>query len=312
MSNKPSSSLPPIHFQPHVNNITGEIEYDYYEVLQVTRDANQREVRLAYRRLALIWHPDKHNSANSKDQAMQVFVIISEAYEILSDEEKKQAYDRWGKRGLGGGVEMTPDMAFDLFWDFFQVPYHERGPKPSLRHAAYVTSAGLIVPPVKGVVAGTGAMLAGIGHGTGTVISGSIQGPVDFLKGVGQATGRRKVEEGQPGAMENMSHLVTKPVGGFVKGAAIMTGGAVAGAAIMGTGVVAAGTHVKQGMEEVSDKMYESMPDRFKRNPALTAGTATSAMNGQYSSSQQRQLLLEDHKQIGQSGRSLFKQAMES
>lgn len=64
---------------------------DYYEILEVPKTANSDEIKKAYRRLALKWHPDKN--PNNQEQATKKFKEISEAYEVLSDERKRRAYD---------------------------------------------------------------------------------------------------------------------------------------------------------------------------------------------------------------------------
>ena len=69
---------------------------DYYEVLGVKRDASEDEVKKAYRKLALKWHPDRHKDGK-KDKAEAKFKRISEAYEVLSDPEKRKKYDRFGE-----------------------------------------------------------------------------------------------------------------------------------------------------------------------------------------------------------------------
>lgn len=64
---------------------------DYYKVLEVSRSASVSDIKKAYRRLALKWHPDKN--PNSQDDATKKFKEISEAYEVLSDEKKKKVTD---------------------------------------------------------------------------------------------------------------------------------------------------------------------------------------------------------------------------
>lgn len=70
----------------------------YYKILGLNRNATEEEVRRAYRRLALKWHPDK-NPTNLAE-AEKKFKEISAAYEVLSDPEKRLTYDRYGKEGL--------------------------------------------------------------------------------------------------------------------------------------------------------------------------------------------------------------------
>uniref|UniRef100_A0A1I8I351 J domain-containing protein n=1 Tax=Macrostomum lignano TaxID=282301 RepID=A0A1I8I351_9PLAT len=80
---------------------------DYYAVLELTRSATEGDIRKAYRRMALRWHPDKNQ--DNKEEAHLKFKEISEAYEVLSDPNKRQIYDVYGKAGLetdngsGGG-----------------------------------------------------------------------------------------------------------------------------------------------------------------------------------------------------------------
>jgi molecular chaperone DnaJ len=73
---------------------------DYYEVLGVSRSAAEREIKDAYRHLALKYHPDK-NQGNK--EAEEKFKEINEAYEVLSDSKKKQLYDQYGHAGVGAG-----------------------------------------------------------------------------------------------------------------------------------------------------------------------------------------------------------------
>lgn len=79
---------------------------DYYEVLGLTKTASDAEIKSAYRKLALKWHPDKN--PDNKKEAEEKFKEINEAYQVLSDSKKKQAYDQFGHAafdaasGMGG------------------------------------------------------------------------------------------------------------------------------------------------------------------------------------------------------------------
>ena len=95
---------------------------DYYEVLEVSRSATREEIKKAYRKQALKFHPDK-NPGNKK--AEEKFKEAAEAYEVLSNDEKKARYDRFGHdgvKGMGngfGGAGMTIEDIFSSFGDIF-------------------------------------------------------------------------------------------------------------------------------------------------------------------------------------------------
>ena len=75
---------------------------DYYSILGVSRDATPQQLKSAYRKLAMKWHPDKNHDNQAEAQAK--FQEISEAYDVLSDPKKKQIYDQFGEDGLKGGA----------------------------------------------------------------------------------------------------------------------------------------------------------------------------------------------------------------
>jgi len=75
---------------------------DYYEILRVAKNASQEEIKRAYRKLALQWHPDRHTQG--KKEAEEKFKEINEAYEVLSDAKKRQAYDQFGHAAFGPGA----------------------------------------------------------------------------------------------------------------------------------------------------------------------------------------------------------------
>jgi molecular chaperone DnaJ len=97
---------------------------DYYELLGVARDASAQDLKKAYRRLAMKYHPDR----NPDDQSAEArFKEISEAYEVLADPDKRAAYDRFGHAGVdpsagggfGGGAQSFSDIFGDVFGDIF-------------------------------------------------------------------------------------------------------------------------------------------------------------------------------------------------
>ncbi|KAK6917605.1 Chaperone DnaJ, C-terminal [Dillenia turbinata] len=81
---------------------------DYYKILQVDRNAKDEDLKKAYRKLAMKWHPDKN--PNNKKEAEAKFKQISEAYDVLSDPQKRAVYDQYGEEGLKGGIP-PPDAA---------------------------------------------------------------------------------------------------------------------------------------------------------------------------------------------------------
>lgn len=72
---------------------------DYYEILGVDKSADEKTIKSAYRKLASKWHPDKHPEQD-KSKAEEKFKEIAQAYEVLSDPEKRELYDKYGKQGL--------------------------------------------------------------------------------------------------------------------------------------------------------------------------------------------------------------------
>ena len=98
---------------------------DYYETLGVAKDAGEREIKKAYKRLAMKYHPDRTQGDKSKEET---FKEIKEAYEILNDDQKRAAYDQYGHAafeqgghgggGFGGGQDFG-DAFGDIFGDIF-------------------------------------------------------------------------------------------------------------------------------------------------------------------------------------------------
>lgn len=71
---------------------------DYYKMLGISKTATEDEIKKAYRKLALKYHPDK----NKNPGAEEMFKNVAEAYEVLSDKKKREIYDQYGEEGLKG------------------------------------------------------------------------------------------------------------------------------------------------------------------------------------------------------------------
>jgi molecular chaperone DnaJ len=109
---------------------TATMKMDYYEVLEVQRTASDVEIKAAYRKLAMQYHPDRN--PNNPD-AEERFKACSEAYQVLSDPDKRAAYDRYGHAGVGAGAAGNPfaggpfaqgdigDIFGDLFGEMFNM-----------------------------------------------------------------------------------------------------------------------------------------------------------------------------------------------
>ena len=97
----------------------GVVVRDYYEILGVSKSASGGEIKSAYRNMAKKYHPDLNQG---DEEAQEMFKEVSEAYEVLSDDEKRGMYDRFGHAGVngqgGGGYSQGFDMG-DIFGDLF-------------------------------------------------------------------------------------------------------------------------------------------------------------------------------------------------
>ena len=96
---------------------------DYYEILGVQKNANAAEIKKAYRQKAIQFHPDKNPGDKAAEEK---FKEAAEAYEVLSNEDKRRRYDQYGHAGVGGasgngfsGGGMTMDDIFSHFGDIF-------------------------------------------------------------------------------------------------------------------------------------------------------------------------------------------------
>ncbi|XP_024541454.1 chaperone protein dnaJ 13 [Selaginella moellendorffii] len=83
---------------------------ELYALLHLDPDASDEDIKRAYRQWAQVYHPDKHRTLQMQDIATQNFQRIREAYEILSDEKRRQVYDIYGMEGLKSGLELGPKL----------------------------------------------------------------------------------------------------------------------------------------------------------------------------------------------------------
>src|SRR5208282_4879380 len=106
---------------------------NYYEVLGVARNCSEQELKSAYRKQALKYHPDRNPGDHAAEEK---FKQASEAYQVLSDAEKRAAYDRFGHAGLGAqgfgggpfaGGRDRGDIFGDLFGEMFSMGGGARG-----------------------------------------------------------------------------------------------------------------------------------------------------------------------------------------
>ncbi|XP_070615043.1 dnaJ homolog subfamily C member 16 [Erythrolamprus reginae] len=122
--------------------ILSAVDFDPYRILGVSRTANQADIKKAYKKLAREWHPDKNKNPGAEDR----FIQISKAYEILSNEEKRLNFDRYGDLGenqgfphqqqqqQGGGHRHAHPFHESFYFDesFFHFPFNAERPQESI------------------------------------------------------------------------------------------------------------------------------------------------------------------------------------
>src|SRR5438045_4650527 len=108
---KPSAKRPAN--APFRESVMATAKRDYYEVLSVSKTADGEEIKRAYRRLAMKYHPDR--AEGDKAQAELHFKECAEAYEVLSDPAKRKRYDQFGHQGVSGQHDFSHMDIGDIF-----------------------------------------------------------------------------------------------------------------------------------------------------------------------------------------------------
>ena len=112
------------------------VEQDYYELLGISRGADDAAIKAAYRRMAKECHPDRHGGCPEQESR---FKAVSEAYDVLKDPQKRAAYDRFGKEAFrnGGGGDPFGEAGFNGFSDIFSSIFGEfMDPRGARQNAA--------------------------------------------------------------------------------------------------------------------------------------------------------------------------------
>lgn len=118
---------------------------DYYKTLGLPKTATDDEIKKAYRKLALRYHPDKNKAANAEEK----FKEVAEAYEVLSDKSKREVYDKYGEDGLKSGGTSYTISYYDYYnivitplrhskWRSFEQHFHISVPWRSACHICSV------------------------------------------------------------------------------------------------------------------------------------------------------------------------------
>jgi DnaJ-class molecular chaperone len=173
----------------------------YYDLLGVSKSAEETEIKKAYRKLAIKYHPDK-SPEDKKEEYTEKFKEISEAYEVLSDSDKRKKYDMFGKEaanmdqsGMGGGDP------FDIFKQFFGDEMPQGSGFQSFHMGGMPGGMPGEIPGFMGGMGGMGGMPPGFrahfgGNGFEQMFkrASNIQIPIEITLEQGYKGGKRKIE----------------------------------------------------------------------------------------------------------------------
>lgn len=185
---------------------------NYYEILDASRDADTGQLKAAYRKLAQKWHPDKHQNSDKQEEAEEKFKDISEAYAVLSDEEKRRNYDATGSpdgptsHGFRpGGFHTTGDL-FEIFRQFGEFDF-QTGPR-SPRPMKGQNIQEIVEIPLEDALFGTEKKL-----------NYHVTSACEICKGLGATEFETcGTCEGQGGRIHQQGNMITQQVCGVCKG----------------------------------------------------------------------------------------------
>ncbi|TYZ61000.1 hypothetical protein PybrP1_005355 [[Pythium] brassicae (nom. inval.)] len=253
---------------------------DYYANLGVAREASEQEIKTAYRKLAIKYHPDKN--PNDKQAAEENFKIVGEAYNVLSNKDTREIYNLYGKEGLEDGAEpMTKERAMRIFQAFFRFGEAMDPDAPERAKGFKRAAGGVVYAPVKGLVYGGKSVLSGVIMGSAAVVAGAgaMVANVAFgVKEMGEAgmnaARSRKSskaasdsgseapnvedlanEKPAPSFMNGLKKAtvgaVSAPVAGIVTGGGVLLASGVAAGGYVVGGFAGAASNVASGVREV-------------------------------------------------------------
>ena len=93
-------------FHGSVQQVSEASDREYYAFLNVTPDCSEEEIKAAYKRLALLWHPDRHKDDEARERATAQFAKLTQIHDALTDPKKRKLYDLYGEKGLASGMEV--------------------------------------------------------------------------------------------------------------------------------------------------------------------------------------------------------------